>query len=340
MQIELPAIERFVSSTGNRIYRIPCQAFPNFIAYVYLVFDAGPLTLIDTGSGYGNCNAQVLAGLAAVRSEFGEQVGVEDIRRILITHGHIDHFGGLSHILELTGAEVGIHALDRWVLTAYEERVVVATKALRTYLQRAGVQSEIEPALMEMYGFSKKHVRSVNVDITLKDEQEFDGLKFIHTPGHCPGQVCIAMGNVLISADHILSHITPHQAPESITAYTGLGHYLEALEKVRRIPGFDIALGGHEEPIYDVYQRIDEIRVSHERKLERVIEVIGKAPEPATINDITNTMYPRAIGFTTLLALEEVGAHVEYLYQHGQLRVANLDEVQSQDSPALRYRVA
>src|SRR5262249_293937 len=164
-----------------------------------------------------------------------------------------------------------------------------------------------------------KHVRSVRVDITLADDQEFDGMRFIHTPGHCPGQVCIAIGDVLISADHILSHITPHQAPESITAYTGLGHYLEALEKVRRLPGFDMALGGHEVPTPDVYKRIDEIRISHERKLDRVIGTIAEATEPLTINNVTQVMYPRAIGFNTLLALEEVGAHVEYLYQHGQL---------------------
>lgn len=337
---ELPAIERFVASTGQRIYRIPCEAFPNFIAYVYLVFDAGPLTLIDTGSGYGNCNAQVMAGLEAVRTEFGEPFQVGDIRRILLTHGHIDHFGGVAHLLELTGAALGIHVLDRWVLTAYEERVIVATRALKTYLQRAGVDAELETMLMEMYGFSKKHVRSVRVDITLADGQEFDGMQFIHTPGHCPGQVCIAMGNVLISADHILSHITPHQAPESITAYTGLGHYLEALEKVRRLPGFELALGGHEVPINDVYTRIDEIRTSHERKLDRVINTINESPDPVTISSITQAMYPRAIGFNTLLALEEVGAHVEYLYQHGQLRVTNLDEVQTHISPALRYRVA
>jgi glyoxylase-like metal-dependent hydrolase (beta-lactamase superfamily II) len=337
---ELPAIERFVASTGQRIYRIPCEAFPNFIAYVYLVFDAGPLTLIDTGSGYGNCNAQVLAGLEAVRTEFGEPFQIADIRRILLTHGHIDHFGGVAHLLELTGAELGIHVLDRWVLTAYEERVIVATRALKTYLQRAGVDAELETMLMEMYGFSKKHVRSVRVDLTLADGQEFDGMKFIHTPGHCPGQVCIGIGNVLISADHILSHITPHQAPESITAYTGLGHYLEALEKVRRLPGFDLALGGHEIPIHDVYTRIDEIRTSHERKLDRVINTINESADPVTVSSITQAMYPRAIGFNTLLALEEVGAHVEYLYQHGQLRVTNLDEVQTHISPALRYRVA
>ena len=107
----------------------------------------------------------------------------------------------------------------------------------------------MQPMLMEMYGFSKKHVSSTKVDMVLTDDQELDGMRFIHTPGHCPGQVCIEIGDVLISADHILNHITPHQAPESITAYTGLGHYLEALEKVRRIPGLRLALGGHEAPI-------------------------------------------------------------------------------------------
>lgn len=337
---ELPAIERFDSSTGQRIYRIPCEAFPNFIAYVYLMFDGGPLTLIDTGSGYGNCNKQVLAGLETVRDEFNERFQVADIDRILITHGHIDHFGGLSHLEQITNAEVGIHGLDRWVLTAYEERVVVATKALRTYLQRSGVEPDMQPILMEMYGFSKKHVSSTRVDMVLTDNQELSGMRFIHTPGHCPGQVCIEIGDVLISADHILNHITPHQAPESITAYTGLGHYLEALEKVRRIPGFRLALGGHETPIEDVYARIDEIRISHERKLERIKTAIADSVDPITINDVTKVMYPRVIGFNTLLALEEVGAHVEYLYQHGHLRVANLDEVEQQDSPALRYRVA
>lgn len=336
---ELPAVERFISSTGVRIYRIACEAFPGFVAYVYLLLEAGPVTLVDTGSGYGHCNDQVLAGLETVRTQFNEPIELADIKRILITHGHIDHFGGLAHLLEKTQAEVCIHALDRWVLTAYEERVVVATKALSTYLQRAGVDPELRPKLIEMYGFSKKHVRSVHVDRILADDQELDGMRFIHTPGHCPGQVCIEIGDVLICADHILAVTTPHQAPESITAYTGLGHYLEALTKVRRMGGFDLALGGHEQPIRDVYRRIDEIRSSHERKLDRVSGIINDADAPATISDVTAAMYPKVRGFNTLLALEEVGAHVEYLYQHGQLSVTNLDEVEKEDSPALRYRV-
>lgn len=334
-----PSVQKFETNTNVRIYRIPVEAFPQFIAYCYLLLDAGQPTLVDTGSGYGNSNDQLLSGLEAVRTDFGEKLEIADIHRILITHGHIDHFGGLSFVLEQTSAQVGIHELDRRVLTNYEERVIIATKDLRVYLERAGVRPDIRASLMEMYGFAKKHVRSTNVDISLDEDTILDGMRFIHVPGHCPGQVCILIGDVLLSADHILSRTTPHQAPESITHYTGLGHYLEALAKVQRIEGIRLALGGHEDPIDDVYRRIQAIRGSHQRKLERVLDSISDAGQPCTISDISKAMYPDRHGYDILLALEEVGAHVEYLYQHGRLAVCNLDEVEREDNPALKYGV-
>ena len=340
MLIMLPAVQRFVASTGARIYRLPCEAFPDLIAFAYLVLEAGVPTLVDTGSGYGDSNAQLLAGLEAVRTDFGEPIGLADIRRILITHGHIDHFGGLPLFVERTGAQVAIHELDRRILTAYEERVVLATAALGRYLEQAGVPAERQAALMQMYGFSKRHVRSLSVDMTLVDGMELDGMRFIHTPGHCPGQVCIAVGDILLSADHILPTITPHQSPESITPNMGLGHYLDSLTKVRAMGGFDMALGGHEHPFRDVYKRIDEIRASHLRKLDKILNIVQQAEGPITTDEISTRLYTRVRGFHVLLALQEVGAHVEYLYNHGQLAVANLEDVEREANPALLYRVA
>jgi len=333
----LPAIERFESDNGVCIYRIPLEVFPGFIAYAYLVLEAGPPTLIDTGSGYGSSNEQLVQGIEALRADFGVKVAVKDIQRIIVTHGHIDHFGGVSFMVEQTGAHVGIHQIDRRVLTNYEERVVVATKDLRVYLERAGVREDKIPPLMEMYGFSKKHVRSVTVDIDLDEDIMLDGMQFIHTPGHCPGQVCIILGDVLLSADHILAQTTPHQAPESITRYTGLGHYLESLRKVARVSNIRLALGGHEEPIDDLYERIEAIRASHQRKLERILDLMKATASPCTISDISKAMYPDRHGYDVLLALEEVGAHVEYLYEHGRLAVSNLDEVEREPNPALQY---
>ncbi|MBK8029832.1 MAG: MBL fold metallo-hydrolase [Chloroflexi bacterium] len=336
----MTAIERFDAATGARIYRLPVEAFPGFIVYCYVLLEQGVPTLIDCGSGIGNSGDQLVAGIAALRTEFGEALDISDIRRVLITHGHIDHFGGLGGVLDLTTAQVGVHPLDRRVLTNYEERVIIATKDLRVYLERAGIPAERRTKLMEMYGFGKKFFRSVNVDFALDEGIELDGMRFIHTPGHCPGQVCIVIGDVLISADHVLAVTTPHQAPESITAYTGLGHYFEALAKVARLDGIRVALGGHETPIYNLHERIGEIRASHERKLERVETIMRDMGQPCTIGAISRGMYPERHGYDVLLALEEVGAHVEYLYQHGRLMVANLDEVEREDNPALQYALA
>jgi glyoxylase-like metal-dependent hydrolase (beta-lactamase superfamily II) len=336
----LPEIERFVSSTGVRIYRIPCQVFPSLLGYVHLLLGAGPPTLVDTGSGFQDSTQHVLAGIETVRSGFGEAVQLADLGRIIITHGHIDHFGGLSELTAHTRAEVAIHALDRRVLTAYEERVVVATKALRIYLGRAGVPADEQPHLLETYTLSKKHVHSVRADRTVADGEELDGLRFIHTPGHCPGQVCIAVGDVLLSADHVLERTTPHQSPESIMPYTGLGHFLESLAKVQTLEGVDTVLGGHERPFRDLHGRIDKIVASHQRKLDRVRSFLADSEAALTIRDLTHKTYSKAEGFHQLLALEEVGAHVEYLDQRGELAVDNLDEVEREDNPPVRYRLA
>lgn len=334
----LPALESFASDTGAQIIRLPMTVFPNgFVAYAYLVLGQGAPTLIDCGSGFGDSDAQLMAGLRAVTETFGIAFAPEDIERIFITHGHIDHFGGVATIAEATASAVGVHELDRRVLTNYEERVVIASKDLRVYLERAGIREERRQGLMEMYGFAKKHVRSVPVAFHLDEDEPIDGMEFIHTPGHCPGQVCIKIGDVLISADHILSHTTPHQAPESITHYTGLGHYLDSLRKVSKIDGVRLALGGHEEPIHNLYERIEQIHASHDRKLNRILDLMRATAKPMTISEISRAMYPDKHGYDVLLALEEAGAHIEYLYQHGELSVANLAEVEAQDNPALQY---
>lgn len=336
----LPPIRRFDTSTGARIYRIPVEAFPDFIVYCYVVLNAGVPTLIDTGSGLGSSSDQLLQGIQGLHDAFGESLSVTDIRRILITHGHIDHFGGVAFMHEQTGAEIGIHELDRRVLTAHNERVILATHDLRIYLTRAGVSDALCQRLLDMYGIAKQAFRSVPVAYSLDEATPVDGMRFIHTPGHCPGQVCILIGDVLLSADHVLARITPHQSPESIMPYTGLGHYFESLDRIGKVEGIRLALGGHEEPIEHFYDRLITIRASHQRKLERLRDLIRQMDKPCTISELSKATYPDRRGYDILLALEETGAHVEYLYQHGELAIRNLDQVDGSLNPVLEYGLA
>ena len=54
--------------------------------------------------------------------------------------------------------------------------------------------------------------------------------------------LCLQVDDVLLTADHILSYTTPHQAPESITNNMGLGHYLASLDKIAALDGIETAI--------------------------------------------------------------------------------------------------
>ena len=138
---------------------------------------------------------------------------------------------------------------------------MVGVSRLSTFLHRAGVDPTARRSA-ENIALQRKAARRVPVGRTLEDGDELDGLRIIHTPGHSPGHVCIAAASVL-SADHVLARTLPHQWVESAAAYTGLGHYLESLDKIARTAGFELALAVHEQAIHDVYRRIETIRRTH-----------------------------------------------------------------------------
>ena len=59
----------------------------------------------------------------------------------------------------------------------------------------------------------------------------------------------------------------------------------------------------------------------------RKLYVEGTA-KPLTIAEVSRKLFGTVKGYNILLALEETGAHVEYLYQRGMLRIENLAELE------------
>jgi glyoxylase-like metal-dependent hydrolase (beta-lactamase superfamily II) len=335
----LPPVKKFVSNTGVRIYRIPCQVFETLSARVYLLLGAGPPTLVDAGSGLGNSTRDILAGVSAVEDEFGEPVQPADIGRIIISHGHADHIGGLPELLRaMPAAQVAAHPLDSMAISSHREYVAVGNGRLDTFFRQSGVDADRRAGLLKISHYNGRRLEGIQVGLTLSDDQELQGLRIVHTPGHSPGHVCIGVGDILLSADHILARTVPQQWPESVAPYTGLGHYLESLEKIERMPGFKLTLAAHEQVIHDLQGRIESIRGAHTRRLDRLLDLLGKAHEPLSIDEITQRSYPEATGFRAFLAITDVGSRVEYLHQRGQLAVTNLDEVQQATETVYRYR--
>jgi glyoxylase-like metal-dependent hydrolase (beta-lactamase superfamily II) len=261
-----------------------------------------------------------------------------NLTHILITHGHIDHYGGLSYIRPLTPAKLGIHELDRRIVTNHAERLLVVARRLEEFLIEAGVSPEERGTVLDLYKVTKVLYQSVPVDFTYEAQGMRVGpFEMLHVPGHCPGHVVIRLHDVLFSGDHVLGEISPHQAPERLTLSTGLEHYLNSLEALRPWSReVSLTLGGHENPMTNLESRLDAIRLLHMQRLQKVLDILA---EPLTIAEVSNKLFGEVRGYNVLLALEESGAHVEYLYQRGMLSIENLADLeQGADLVPIRYR--
>ena len=94
---------------------------------------------------------------------------LKDIDRLIITHGHIDHFGGANYVLDVSDAQVAIHGLDVSTIRNFEERRIVAAKDLQVFLERSGLTPTRVASMLEMNAWSKGLFKPVGVDIVLEE---------------------------------------------------------------------------------------------------------------------------------------------------------------------------
>ncbi|MBM0236203.1 MBL fold metallo-hydrolase [Micromonospora sp. ATA32] len=145
--------------------------------------DAPEPAIVDTGIASSPAEGMVPALEAVGRR-------IEDVRWILLTHGHIDHVGGAYALWELTGrrAQVVIHEADAAMLRSRRAHVDEYLHGRAQYLNDpageakvtaaadAVISGEMEPTMLLKGG----ETLSLGGDVTVS----------VHSiPGHTPGSV-------------------------------------------------------------------------------------------------------------------------------------------------------
>ena len=319
----------FETIGGAKIHRIPLEAFPNFWAYVYLVQSDDYCVLIDGGSGSDSSHENLLSGLRQA------EIQPADLTHILLTHAHIDHFGGLAKLRPMTNAKIGCHELDVQTVAHHEARLSLSGRRLAAFLAETGLAKETREQLLSIYRFSKAIYQSVPVDVTIEGvHTQLGPFEFIHLPGHCPGHVAIRMDDVVFCGDMVVEGVTPHLSPESIHPHSGLDHYLESLARLQHwAKDARLLLNGHDDAITDLPAQIESTKQNILRRVGRAMEALQ---EPLTIEEICRAVYGETGGYSQLLVIEKTGAYVEYLYEHGMIEIKNPDEVEM--GQPVRYR--
>lgn len=324
-----PTFAVFESSGGATIHRLPLEVFPNFWAYVYVVQKHEYCVLIDTGSGTDTSHEHLVEGL--------KQIGLRpsDLTHILLTHAHIDHYGGLSRLRPVTGAKLGVHELDVQTVAHHEAQLALIGRRLGSFLAETGLPEETCENILNIYRLSKAIYQSTPVDFTLNAlDMQLGPFEFAHLPGHCPGHIAIRVDDVIFCGDMVVEGVTPHLAPESIHPYSGLGHYLESLSRLQNwARDARLILNGHDDVITNLPEQIQFTKQNIIRRMSKAIQALS---EPLTVAEVCQAVYGETSGYNQMLVIEKTGAYVEYLYEHGLIEIVNATEVE-QGKPA-RYQ--
>lgn len=311
----------FTTQAGTRLYRITVPAFPHLKVHVFQVVQGPPeaptySALVDTGSSDPNSQQALQRGLTRIQQEFGEQVDGRTLSRIVITHAHPDHVAALPTLRRYTGAPVAAHALDTPLIEQPQRARQHHQAVIEDYLRWAGIPDGPYADRLRKRSGNLMLPQGVRVDDVLQDGDVLDGvLQVIHTPGHSPGQVCLRLDNVLLSADHLLPLNSPPLMSQKIAPGGGLRHYLASLDKIAALPGITLALGSHDQEMQDWQGRIVRLRERYAQKLQATRE----AAQQRTLWQINEQLNPRMNPLQALLLLDQTAALIEYLLETGEL---------------------
>jgi glyoxylase-like metal-dependent hydrolase (beta-lactamase superfamily II) len=274
---EKPRGERVLPGVWRLRLALPWPGVPHGNAWA--VAADGGIVLFDTGIGGKGRLRQLDLALSQVG------FGVEDVRLVVCTHSHTDHYGLAAPIVETAGCELWMH--PRWEhvrlladdpAAALEQRIEVARQsgvsadALERYREsrkdddETGIEAIIEP--------DRDLVPGVEVETDLGIWQVYE------TPGHAPSHVVLHQPErkLLISGDHLLGRTVlffDHgHSPDPV------GEFLSSLDEVEPLE-VDLVLPGHGRTFRDPEAKIAEARRRVDELFEKVRAALAEGERTA-----------------------------------------------------------
>jgi glyoxylase-like metal-dependent hydrolase (beta-lactamase superfamily II) len=258
---------------------VPMPDSPLRYVLVYLLEVPDGVVLVDAGWNTDEAWSALTAGLAAAGYTMA------DVKGVLVTHIHPDHYGLAGRVQEASGAWVALHPKDEALLhDRYEPSLIPRLIALtKTHLLRCGVPEEISDELSESSMGISNLIRLARVDVRLEDGDRVDirgwELRAIWTPGHSPGHLCFfdSERRLLLSGDHVLPRISPAVTVHPQQRPSPLADFTDSLLKVGRLD-VDEVLPAHEYRFRGLRDRVDGLIAHHETRLAEVLSAVAATP--------------------------------------------------------------
>ena len=312
------------------VWRLPLPLADSPLNHVntYLVRADDGYLLVDCGWDTSDCLRALDGHLRALDIRFG------DVRHLVVTHIHPDHYGLAGRLREIANADLSLHRLERLYIEGRYANADELLAEMREWLRLNGTPQRELDHLNRASTSMLERVQIAYPDQTLDGGEEIPCGRFtfrvVWTPGHSAGHICLydPAHKVLLSGDHVLPRITPSIGLHVRAASNPLADYLDSLRLIGRLQA-ELVLPGHGDPFAGLPERVAELLAHHQQRLEEVLSLLPPEAEPRpglTAFDLAREMrwssrraWDELSSFERRLAVTEALAHVELLHARGQV---------------------
>jgi glyoxylase-like metal-dependent hydrolase (beta-lactamase superfamily II) len=266
----------------------------------------------------------------------GANLKLRDIKKVVITHIHPDHYGLSSKIKQICAAQVAIHRIDAGFITPRYKDFADLLQKTEELLRQNGVPQDELPQLKEASLWMNKYVTPDSPDVMLEDGEIVSNdsfeLQVLWTPGHSPGHICLyeKEKKFIMTGDHILYETTPHVGFNPLSSDNPLGDYVASLKKLEGLK-VSFVLPGHGPLFNALGLRIAKILQHHEERKRAIMRSLQDgtktaytiAQEIPWMTDKGGTAFRDLPVWDRRMAVTETIAHLKLLVKEG--RVSNVD---------------
>ena len=317
--------------SGVHQIKIPFpQGIPDY-TNVYIVEGSEGNIMVDAGWDSPEAFSSLMEGLKKDRLKF------QDIKKIVITHIHPDHYGLASKVKQLCGAKVAMHRIEAGLVNSRYVDFDELLKEMERGLSSNGVPQAELADMAKASLWMKQFVLPDLPDVMLDDGDSLGNGSFefevLRTPGHSLGHICLyePAKRLLFSGDHILFETTPHIGFHSQSGDNPLGDYISSLKRMEMLK-VNFVFPGHGSVFSSLKLRVAEILRHHEQRKRVIIESISGGLKTAyqIAEDIPWIPEQGGVAFRDLalqdrrLAVLETIAHLRLLSSEG--KVGKIDQ--------------
>jgi glyoxylase-like metal-dependent hydrolase (beta-lactamase superfamily II) len=317
------------------IHRIPIPVpFPQAGGPVnaYLIEEAGGgVMMFDAGLGKPEAEAALEQGFERAGRRFDE------VTRIVLSHGHVDHYGAARTVVERAGRPVPVfvHPADLGKVAESGKRWRELMPHYGAYLLKLGVPAEMLAAigreLSGGYTLARRLSEVTPIEPGAVLHAKYLALEVHHMPGHTPGLVCLhdRRHRLIFAGDLLLEKVSPNPIIElgpngEEGQFRPLLAYLESVERLYAMD-LEVVLPGHGPPFSQHRRVIEGLRQFYEKRQGKIREALARGP--LTGYEVTQALFPWAGAGDLFLVVSETIANVEVLETRGEVSRALEDGV-------------